>query len=147
MEVSTPVHTYEVSLKWDHETNNGILRSGDRMPLLFSPPSEFGGSETTWSPEHLLAASVSSCYATTFIHFAKLLKVTIVNFRIAAKVEFEKKEIGFEGVRYILRPVVELHRNPGQTVLDNLFAKAKKYCFVSNSVKGKIIVEPSVING
>ena len=147
MEVSAQVHTYEVSLKWDHETDNGILRSGNKMPLLFGTPPEFGGSENNWSPEHLLAASVSSCYTTTFLHFAKLLKISIVSFRITARAEFEKKEVGFEAVRYILRPVVELHGNPGQHVLDNLFAKVKKYCFVSNSVKGEIEVDPTVING
>jgi len=144
MEVVAKAHTYEVKLKWDHETDSGIARSGDRMPLIFGLPPEFGGSENTWSPEHLLAASVASCYSTTFLHFARLLKIDVTDFRISAKVDFEKGTAGFVATRIVLRPVVELHHNPGQYVLDNLFAKARKYCFVSNSLKSELVVEPHV---
>jgi organic hydroperoxide reductase OsmC/OhrA len=141
------INTYEVSLKWDYETDSGIARSENRMPFLFGPPPEFGGTETTWSPEHLLCASVASCYTTTFLHFAKLLKVQLTGFRISAKAEFEKRNIGLEAVRFILRPIIELHADPGQHVLENLLEKAKKHCFISNSVKGEIIVDPSILNG
>ena len=148
MEVTTLVHKFDVALKWDYETDNGIARAGNRMPLLFGAPPEFGGTELTWSPEHLLAASVASCYVTTFMSFAKRMKVTITDFRISCKVEFTKgEEGGFEATRYVLRPLVELHGNPEQQILDSLFEKAKKYCFISNSVKGEIIIEPNVLNG
>jgi organic hydroperoxide reductase OsmC/OhrA len=147
MEVTTQVHKFDVSLKWDYETDSGIARAGSRMPLLFGPPPEFGGTELTWSPEHLLAASVASCYITTFMSFAKRMKVIVTDFRISCKTEFEKKENGFEATRYLLRPLVEIHGNPGQQALDNLFEKAKKYCFISNSVKGEIVIEPNILNG
>ncbi len=147
MEVTTQVHKFDVSLKWDYESDSGIARAGNRMPLLFGSPPEFGGTDSTWSPEHLLAAAVASCYITTFMSLAKKMKVTVTDFRISCKVEFEKKEIGFEATRFILRPLVVLHHNPGQHILENLFEKAKKYCFISNSVKGEIIVEPNVLNG
>jgi len=147
MEVAEKVHTFNVSLKWDYETNSGLARSESRMPLLFGPPPEFGGAEMNWSPEHLITASLAGCYMNTFIHFAKLLKVTITNIRVTAKAEFEKKQHGFEATRYIIRPVVEFHNTPGQYVIDNLFQKAKKYCIISNSVKGEVCVEPNVITG
>jgi len=147
MEVTTQVHKFDVSLKWDYETDSGIARAGNRMPLLFGPPPEFGGTELTWSPEHLLAASVASCYVTTFMSLAKRMKVTVTDFRISCKVEFEKKGNGFEATRYILRPLVEFQGNPGAEVLSNLLEKAKKYCFISNSVKGEIVIEPNILNG
>jgi len=147
MEVAEQIHSYDVKLKWDHETASGIARSGKRMPLLFGPPPEFGGDEISWSPEHLLAASVASCYSTTFLSFARLLKVTVTDFRISAKADFEKRANGFEATRMVLRPVVALHHKPAQSVLDNLFAKAKKYCFVSNSLKCEVVVEPNILHG
>jgi organic hydroperoxide reductase OsmC/OhrA len=146
METTTQVHTYDVSLNWENKTGNGIATSGVRTPLLFGPPPEFGGAENTWSPEHLLATSVAACYTTTFLHFARLLKVSLLNFSISCKVEFTKQEIGFEATRYHLQPVVKLDHNPGQNILDSLFAKAKKYCFISNSVKGEIEIKPIILN-
>ena len=147
MQVAEQVHSFDVKLKWDHETSIGLARSGDRMPLLFGPPPEFGGNETSWSPEHLLAASVASCYATTFLHFARLLKITVTDFRVSGRADFEKRTNGLEATRIVLRPVVALHHKPIQSVLDNLFAKAKKYCFVSNSLKCEVVVEPNVLQG
>ena len=147
METAISVHTFNVNMKWDPETGTGMGRSGNRMPLVFGPPPEFGGTEFTWSPEHLLAAAVSSCYTNTFLHFARLLKLSVTVFRIAAHVDFEKGKAGFEATRFVLRPVIAFHHIPSQTVLDDLFAKAKKYCFVSNSVKGSITVEPHVLQG
>ena len=91
MEVATKVHKFDVSLKWDYESDSGIARAGNRMPLLVGPPPEFGGTESTWSPEHLLAASVASCYVTTFLSLEKNMKVTVTAMRISCMVEFEKK--------------------------------------------------------
>ena len=147
MEVTTQVHKFDVSLKWDSETDSGLARAGNRMPLLFGSPPEFGGTDLTWSPEHLLAASIASCYITTFMSFAKRMKVTVTDFNISCNSEFEKRRNGFEATRFILHPIVELHGNPEQQILDNLFEKTKKYCFISNSVKGEIIVEPKILIG
>jgi organic hydroperoxide reductase OsmC/OhrA len=146
MEVATQLHKFDVSLKWDYETDNGLVRAGNRMPVLVGSPPEFGGTDMVWSPEHLLATAVASCYVTTFLSFAKRMRVTVTGFRISCKVEFEKREVGFEAARYYLRPVIELHHNPGQHILDNLLEKAKKYCFISNSVKGEVIVDPSILS-
>jgi len=144
METAALVHSFDVSLKWDDETNIGIAHAGNRMPLAYGPPPEFGGTDTAWSPEHLLAASIASCYATTFSHFAKLLNVTYTDFRVTCKAEFEKGKTGFEATRYIVSPAVEVALNTSQELIDDLFTKAKKYCFIGNSVKGEIIVEPSI---
>jgi len=147
MSVAEQVLSFEVKMKWDHETSSGLARSGSRMPLVIGSPPEFGGSETNWSPEHLLTASVASCYATTFLHFARLLKVTVHDFRISGRTDFEKRTNGLEATRVVLRPVVSFHRMPEQSMLDNLLAKAKKYCFISNSIKCEVVVEPNILQG
>jgi organic hydroperoxide reductase OsmC/OhrA len=146
MKVET-IHSFDVKLKWDHESDTGLVQSGGRMPVVFGPPPEFGGNETSWSPEHLLVASVASCYVTTFIHFARLLKITVIGFRISGRADFEKGKNGLEATRIVLNPVVAWNPKPAQEVMDNLFTKAKKYCFVSNSLKCEVLVEPDVLQG
>ncbi len=138
-------HTYDVNLVWDVELNQAQLRAGNRMPILVSAPPEFNGSDLVWSPEHLILASLTSCYVTTFIYFAQLLKVKIRSLRVSGKVDIEKEGKGmFEATRFILQPSIEFHNTPGEHVVENLLDKAKRYCIVSNSVKGQIIVEPSI---
>ena len=99
MEAITQVHKFDVSLNWEIEAGKGNAKSGSRPTFEYGPPPEFGGKENTWSPEHLLAASVATCYTTTFMHFAKLLKISVRKFDISCQAEFTKKESGFEATR------------------------------------------------
>ncbi len=138
-------HTYDVNLVWDVEQEQALLRAGNRMPILVSAPPEFNGSDTVWSPEHLILASLTSCYVTTFMYFAKLLKVKVRDLKVSGKVEIEKEGKGmFEATRFILHPSIDFQNDPGAHIVENLLDKAKRYCIVSNSVKGEVIVEPSV---
>ena len=146
MEVATKVkHDFAVSLKWDEESRNGIAQAGNRMPVSFSAPPEFGGADVAWSPEHLLAASLSSCYTTTFFYFVRLLKLDVRNFHLDVTMEIEKDGSGpFTATKFILHPHIVFGVLPAQTIIDNLLSKTKRYCIISNSVKGLIVVEPDV---
>jgi organic hydroperoxide reductase OsmC/OhrA len=146
MEVATKVHhTFSVSLKWDNSVNGAIVSSGKRTPIVITSPPEFGGKDTEWSPEHLLALSISSCYATTFHYFVKLMKVKVKSFQIEMSMEVEKEGAQpFAATRYILQPHIEFTDNPGQNLIDSLLSKAKRYCIISNSVKGEVFVEPKI---
>lgn len=138
-------HSFEVALQWDRSSQSGIIRTGNRMPVLFAAPPEFNGTDTVWSPEHLLIASVSSCYLTTFNYFANLLKVDLKDIRVKASVEIEKVAGGgFWAKSFRLYPEIEFPNTPDPHVVDNLLSKAKRYCIVSNSVKGEVIVEPQI---
>lgn len=138
-------NVYSVSLDWDTNYDSATLHAGDRSPLMIGPPPEFNGSNSIWSPEHLLISALSSCYTTTFMHFAKLLKTPISRLHVDGVVEFEKEEGSpLEAKRFILHPVIEFSNNPGEHVIENLLAKARKYCIISNSIKGEVIIEPSV---
>ena len=118
MTVDTKIQNqYKVSLDWDDNFDSVTVHAGVRSPLMIGPPPEFNGKESIWSPEHLLISSLSSCYTTTFMHFAKLLKAPIRKFHVEASVEFER---------------------------EGLLAKAEKYCIISKSVKGEVIIEASV---
>ncbi|CAN5397424.1 hypothetical protein BH11BAC1_BH11BAC1_06960 [soil metagenome] len=146
--INIPItHSYSVEMKWDHEAKNGLMTSGTRMPVLFAPPVEFGGTDTVWSPEQLLASSVASCYMTTFLHFATILKIKIKNIHVDVKMEIEKKPgLGFIATKYFLHPKIEFATEKNERIVDDLLSKAKRYCIVSNSVTGEIIVEPEIIN-
>jgi organic hydroperoxide reductase OsmC/OhrA len=138
-------HSFNASLNWSEESYKGIIHSGERKQIVFSSPPEFGGTETEWSPEHLLAASISSCYATTFHHFAKLMKIKVSRFEINIIIDFEKEGIApFSVTRYMIHPNIGFAGNPGQDVIDILLSKAKRYCIISNSIKAEGLVQPKI---
>ena len=57
-------YSYKAAAHWtDHK--RGIVE-GETIPrtINFAAPPEFGGEPGLWTPEHLLLAAVSTCYAT-----------------------------------------------------------------------------------
>jgi organic hydroperoxide reductase OsmC/OhrA len=146
MEVATKVqHTFSVSIRHEETLSENIMSSGKRIPIKVTPPPEFGGSDMDWSPEHLLAASLASCYSNTFFHFTRLLKIKVENFSVKIEMEVEKEEKGpFTTGRFILYPKITFTAPVSQSAIDNLLEKTKKYCIISNSVKGEVIIQPQI---
>jgi organic hydroperoxide reductase OsmC/OhrA len=132
--------SFEVDHAWNFASNSGLMQSGNRQPVAFGAPVEFGGSDMVWSPEHLLCASVASCFMTTFLHLAKVKKVIVRKFHVSSVAEFEKKEKGFVAVRYILKPLILVEGVHDKNFLHQLVEKAESHCFISNSVNGKVAV-------
>jgi organic hydroperoxide reductase OsmC/OhrA len=146
--ISKPcVHSFNVAMKWNMKAEYGTMTSGKRMPVLFAPPVEFGGTDSVWSPEQLLASAVASCYMTTFLHFAKLMKIKISDFHIDVKMEIEKKDkLGFKATKYLVHPEISFETHQELQTISDLLSKAKRYCIISNSVNGDISVEPIIKN-
>ena len=72
-------HDYPVTIHWTGteiaDPSEGRLESSDGLPeVVVTPPPEFGGPAHQWSPEHLFAASVASCFLTTFLAIARQLE-------------------------------------------------------------------------
>ena len=68
---SSKQYLFEVQLNWLTGTR-GVLSAMDAEGTVrVGTPPEFGGSGKPWSPEHLFLSSVSSCFMSTYIVFAK----------------------------------------------------------------------------
>ena len=69
-------HLYEVNLFSTPKGYATLLMDG--VPALRSaPPKDFGGPEDAWSPEHLLLASVETCFVFTFRAVAEVVTAFI----------------------------------------------------------------------
>ena len=71
---------FEVQLNWLADTR-GILSAKDANGTIHvATPPEFGGEGKPWTPEHLFLSSISSCFMTTYLAFAKKLHFDISHF-------------------------------------------------------------------
>ena len=134
-------YEYEVSLAWKAE-RNGIMVGAGLPELDVSAPPEFAGQPGKWTPEQLLVGATSSCLMTTFLAIAEFSNVTVNFFRSKATGRLEK--IPGEGYRF-----TEIHFVPEIGVFPHdlekarrAMAKAEKSCFISNSLKAEVKVEP-----
>jgi organic hydroperoxide reductase OsmC/OhrA len=110
-----------------------------------SATKEYRGDESRVNPEEALVASLSSCHMLTFLAVAAKRKLSLDAYRDEAVGVLEKNAEGKLAItRVTLRPQIKW--SPGVTVaaadLEKMHHDAHVGCFIANSVKTEIKVEP-----
>jgi organic hydroperoxide reductase OsmC/OhrA len=97
-------------------------------------------------PEEALVASTSSCHMLYFLFFAAKRGLVVESYTDNAVGVLEKNAAGKMYVsRITLRPsIVFAGASPSPSDLDALHHAAHEECFISNSLKSEVVVEPVV---
>lgn len=142
----SPVFYYETEVEWKKEKEGQI--SGPSLPgVAVGAPPEFKGREGLWSPEQLFVASLNTCYMLTFLAIAENSKVSLVSFSSTAKGKLEK--VGgsnYQVTEIVVKPRVVIASTSDLGRLPRILEKAKENCFVSNSIKSDVKVQPEVFH-
>ena len=97
-------------------------------------------------PEQAFVASISSCHMLWFLHIACTAKLVVDRYVDNAVGTLEKNAEGkFAVTRVTLRPTVTFSgTQPGAAELRALHDQAHEKCYIANSVKSEILVEPEL---
>jgi peroxiredoxin-like protein len=135
---------YTTKVQWTGE-RHGDLSAPVLPSLKVDAPPEFKGHEGVWTPEHLLVASVNSCFMTTFLAIAENSKLDFVSFSADAKGKLENVVgQGFVMTEITLRPRLTLRNARDAERASRILGKAEKNCLISNSIKAKTKLEPQI---
>jgi len=95
-------------------------------------------------PEQAFVASISSCHMLWFLHIACRAKLVVDRYVDNAVGTLEKNAEGRLAItRVRLQPAVTFAgRQPAVEELGALHEKAHEKCFIANSVKTEIVIEP-----
>ena len=137
-------HRYDVQLKGG-PTGYGHLDSVGRRTLATAPPREFDGPGDAWSPEHLLLASVESCFLFTFRAVAR-----------AAKLEFSSSNVHVEGTvdrqvgvtsftDIVIRPRLTFAPGVDRARVAAAIANTEKNCLVSATLAIPVRVDAEIV--
>ncbi len=142
----SPQYFYETEIEWTGDKDMK-LSSGKLPAIAAGAPPEFKGREENWSPEHLFVASMNSCYALTLLAIAEFSKVSIVSLSSTACGKLEKVQGGgYQITEISVKPRIVISSVNDLTRMPRILEKAKENCFVSNSIKSAIKVEPEVFH-
>ncbi|HUK41155.1 MAG TPA: OsmC family protein [Candidatus Acidoferrales bacterium] len=144
--VASNVFYYETEIDWQRE-KTGQLSSEGLPSFTVGAPPEFKGNAGQWTPEHLLVASVNSCFMLTFLVIAENSQIAILSFSSGAEGKLEKVEgAGYQMTEIVLKPrvVIECAQDLHRTT--KVLEKAKANCFVTNSIKTAVKIEPQVFH-
>jgi organic hydroperoxide reductase OsmC/OhrA len=101
--------------------------------------------ENAVDPEEAFVASLSSCHMLTFIDLARRAGFGVEAYDDTAEGVMERLSAGRWWIaRVTLRPriVFSGERRPTAAELDDLHHKAHDGCFIANSVKTEVLIEP-----
>jgi organic hydroperoxide reductase OsmC/OhrA len=95
-------------------------------------------------PEEALIASASSCHMLWFLSLAQKAGFEVQSYRDEAVGAVGKDERGHIAItRITLRPDIAFSgRGPGEEELARLHHDAHRRCFIANSLRSEIVVEP-----
>lgn len=142
----TRSHHYPVTVIGSGVKTGRLVAKEDGLPdLEVASPPELGGPEGTWSPEHLLVASVAACLMTTFRAIAAASGLEVVAYRddaIGRLVLDEDHPYRID--RVVLRPEVTIADPAKVERAHRLLEKAERACLIGRSVRCEIVLEPRV---
>jgi peroxiredoxin-like protein len=142
----TKTFFYQNEIEWKRE-REGEARGASLPPIAVGAPPEFQGREGNWSPEHLLVASVNGCFMLTLLAIAENSKIALQSYSSTAKGKLERVQgAGFQITEIVVKPKVVLASAQDSARLPRLWDKAKENCFITNSIKSAVKVEPEVVS-
>jgi len=143
VKVKGKIFIYRTNIKLTGK-GEGIVESGNKPSIGLSTPVEFGGNPGAWTPEDLLVASVNACLMTTFSYYAGKRGFKFVSYESSAEGIVELFEMQYLFSKITIKPKITVKSKGDIEVAKNLLKISKESCFVSNSVKAKVTLEPEV---
>ena len=127
--------TYE-SYPREHEI---VFKDGqDRLTASASPA--YKGDGKHGDPEDLLVAALSSCHMLSFLAICTKKKITVQSYEDDAVGFLENEGGNLWITKVILRP--KIASSADAATLEQIHHLAHKACFIANSVKTQVTVEP-----
>ena len=132
-------HYYNVNLNWIKDRKGKMASPELNDTIEVATPPEFpNGIEGIWSPEHLLTASVVSCFMTTFLSIAENSKLEFTSFDCPTKGKLEQIEGKFLMTEIILEPTLVITKESDKDRAERILQKSESACLISNSIKSKV---------
>ncbi len=137
-------YLYRASAIWTMRRRG--IASAEDVPrtINFSSPPEFQGEPGLWTPEHLLVASVATCFLATFRAVAENSKLQVVRLEVEAEGVLEKQEGGFRFTRVVVRPRLTIADAADQERAQRLLEKAERACLISRSLSSQVEMQATV---
>lgn len=151
------VHTYRSSLLWSGSTGVGyehydrdhrVEVAGPDVALDLSADPAFRGDPARLDPEQLVLAAAASCQLLSFLAVAARARLDVVDYRDDAHAVMPEDDPPVRITRIELHPKITLRDDgnrprPTDERLAHLVEVAHRECFIANSLRSEISIDPT----
>jgi organic hydroperoxide reductase OsmC/OhrA len=140
--------TYHTTVSWKEE-HWGHIAMGNGPEMDFSAPPDAQGHPGVLTPEDAFVAAANTCIMMMFIWATERFKLNLLSYQCRAEgtklIELDRTET-FTHLHF--RPIIRiLAGGEAPEVIERrarrALQSAEKYSLVANSVKSKIVIEPT----
>lgn len=149
-----PIHRYFARTEWEGATGAGYEEYG-RAHRATAPPAaaslelsadpSFRGDPAQLNPEQLVVLAASSCQLLSFLAVAARARLDVRHYRDEAEGTMPEGDPPVRLTRIVLRPRIEVARGPTEQRVRHLCEVAHRECYIANSLRTEIVVEPTVV--
>jgi peroxiredoxin-like protein len=145
-------HYYHVDVNWSND-RKGVMcspelnRDAGSCIEVATPPEFPKGMPGIWSPEHLFTAAVSSCLMTTFLAVAENSKLNFKHFSCKSSGKLDQVDGKFLMTEVLLEPTLMITDEKDRERAVRVLQKSEAACLISNSIKAKVIMVPTIVVG
>jgi organic hydroperoxide reductase OsmC/OhrA len=140
---------HRITLKWfkgdvpftyETYTRNHSIAFKDGTPVQFSAAPAYKGDPSKGDPEDMLVAALSSCHMLSFLAICAKKRIAVEAYDDEAMGVLENEGGKLWMTRVTLRPKVRA--DASAETLAEIHHLAHQACFIANSVKTAVTVEP-----
>jgi peroxiredoxin-like protein len=136
---------FETQLNWLTGTR-GILGAKDAIGMIhIGTPPEFGGEGEPWTPEHLFLGSVSGCFMTTYLAFAKKIGFQVAHFECDTIGQIEIIDGKYKFTNINLYPKIYIAHEKQREQANTALEKTHKYCLITNSINALVYYHSEIL--
>lgn len=146
------LHTYKVRCEWMGSTGAGYDAYGRNhtgfaasASLELSADPAFQGDPNCLNPEQLLVLAVASCQLLSFLAVAARARVDILEYLDDVEGVMPEDDLPVRITAIRLRPRIRVGLGTSVERVTHLVEVALRECYIANSLRTEITVEPAVI--
>jgi len=145
---------HRITLNWEkgetpftyeaYSRNHAIGFKNSQETVILSASPAYRGDGSKADPEDLLVAALSSCHMLSFLAIAAKKKLTVHSYQDDAVGFLENDSSAGSGKLWISRVILRPHVmiDADADTLAHIHHLAHEACFIANSVKTQVSVEP-----
>lgn len=137
-------HHYLVNADAQAEGTVAVNSTGLQSLATTAPP-EFGGPEGYWSPETLLVASIANCYILTFRAVARAARFEWHSLSCSVDGVLDRVDRKTQFTEFHVKAILHVAPGSNEKKALKLLEKANSGCLITNSLKGRELVDSKVI--
>lgn len=134
---------FEVKLDWMTE-KKGVLSAKDAEGELHIATPLKPGIERVWTPEHFFLSSISGCFMTTYIAFAKKYDFEVSNFECNSIGLVDMVDDKYKFTHIDLYPKVYINSEELREKAELAMEKTHQHCLITNSVNADVFYHSEI---